>query len=117
MKNQTPDPKALARRYLKVIEWSDEDGCYIGSAPPIIGQCCHGATEAAVLAHLHTIVEEWVKIFLRDGRPLPEGTAGKQYSGKFLVRIAPELHQKAALKAAAREVSLNEFVATALERS
>ena len=41
-------------------------------------------------------------------------TAGKIYSGKFLVRIPPALHQKAALQAAARGESLNQFVAEAL---
>jgi len=114
MKTKTRDVKTLARRYLKVIEWSDEDNCYIGSAPPMIGQCCHGDTEAEVLKQLNTIVEEWVEIFLTDGRPLPEATAGKRYSGKFLVRVKPEVHQKAALKAAARGESLNEFVAEAI---
>ncbi|MBW7895222.1 MAG: toxin-antitoxin system HicB family antitoxin [Opitutaceae bacterium] len=103
-----------ARRYLKVVEWSDEDGVYIGSAPPIIGQCCHGATEAEVLRQLTVIVEEWVEIFLRDGKPLPEPSAGKTYSGKFLVRVSPEVHQKVALKAAARGESLNQFVAETL---
>jgi len=103
-----------ARRYLKVVEWSDEDGVYIGSAPPIIGQCCHGATEAEVMRQLTVIVEEWVEIFLRDGKPLPEPSAGKTYSGKFLVRVTPEVHQKVALKAAARGESLNQFVAETL---
>lgn len=103
-----------ARRYLKVVEWSDEDGVYIGSAPPIIGQCCHGATEAEVMRQLTVIVEEWVEIFLRDGKPLPEPSAGKTYSGKFLVRVSPEVHQKVALKAAARGESLNQFVAETL---
>lgn len=111
---QRTKARALARRYLKVIEWSEEDQIYIGSAPPIIGQCCHGKTEAEVLAQLTSIVEEWVEIFLRDGRPLPSGTAGKTYSGKFLVRVRPEVHRAAALKAAARDVSLNEFVAEAI---
>jgi len=106
--------KIQARRYLKVVEWSDEDGVYIGSAPPIIGQCCHGATEADVLKQLAVIVEDWVEIFLRDGRPLPAPSAGKTYSGKFLVRVSPEIHQKASLKAQALGESLNQFVAEAI---
>jgi predicted HicB family RNase H-like nuclease len=107
-------PARLARRYLKLVEWSDEDGCFVGSAPPIIGPCCHGRAEAEVMAQLSTIVEEWVEIMLGDGHPLPEGTAGKKYSGRFIVRIAPELHKKASLKALARGESLNQFVAAAL---
>jgi predicted RNase H-like HicB family nuclease len=106
--------KVEARKYLKVVEWSKEDGCYIGSAPPIIGQCCHGGTEANVMAQLAVVVEEWVESLLTDGKPLPAATANKDFSGKFLVRISPDLHKKAALKALARGESLNQFVAEAI---
>ncbi|MEO6875167.1 MAG: toxin-antitoxin system HicB family antitoxin, partial [Opitutaceae bacterium] len=58
--------------------------------------------------------EEWVKVMLADGHPLPAGTAGKKYSGQFVVRVAPELHKKASLRALARGESLNQYVATAL---
>ncbi|MDP3070971.1 MAG: toxin-antitoxin system HicB family antitoxin [Opitutaceae bacterium] len=111
---KTETPATLARRYLKRVEWSEKEGCFVGSAPPIIGPCCHGRTEAEVMAQLATIVEEWVEVMLADGHPLPTGTAGKKYSGQFVVRVAPELHKKASLKALARGESLNQFVATAL---
>lgn len=106
-----------SRRYLKIVEWSDADQCYVGSAPPIVGRSCHGKTEADVLKQLNVIVAEWVEILLRDGKPLPPPTAGKTYSGKFLVRVPPDLHQKAALKAMARGESLNQFVAEALAKA
>lgn len=111
---KTNSPAVLARRYLKLVEWSDKNGCFVGSAPPIIGPCCHGPTEAEVMAQLTSIVEEWVEILLRDGHPLPSGTAGKKYSGQFVVRVTPALHKKASLKALARGESLNQFVAAAL---
>lgn len=110
----TGSPATLARRYLKLVEWSEKDGCFVGSAPPIIGPCCHGATEAEVMAQLTPIVEEWIEVMLKDGHPLPAGTAGKKYSGQFVVRVAPELHKKASLKALARGESLNQFVAAVL---
>ncbi len=110
----TGSPATLARRYLKLVEWSEKDGCFVGSAPPIIGPCCHGGTEAEVMAQLTPIVEEWIEVMLKDGHPLPAGTAGKKYSGQFVVRVAPELHKKASLKALARGESLNQFVAAAL---
>lgn len=117
MKNKTSktaSPAVLARRYLKIVEWSDKDGCFVGSAPPIIGPCCHGETEAEVMAQLSPIVEEWVEVMRRDGHPLPAATSGKKYSGQFVVRVTPELHKKASLKALARGESLNQFVASAL---
>ncbi len=66
------------------------------------------------MAQLSTIVEEWAELMLGDGHLLPAGTAGKKYSGQFVVRVAPELHKKASLKALARGESLNQFVASAL---
>jgi hypothetical protein len=41
-----------AREYLRVVEWSPKDRCFVGSAPPLIGRCCHGPTEANVLRQL-----------------------------------------------------------------
>jgi len=100
--------KASAR-YLKIVEWSDEDQCFIGSAPGIIGQCCHGDDEAMVYAELCTIVDEWIEIYKQDGKPLPAATAGKTYSGKFMLRADPELHQRLAIAALQHGQSLNKF--------
>lgn len=117
MKPTANQIKTQTRQYLKVVEWSEEDRCFVGSAPPIIGQCCHGDTEADVLGQLQVIVEEWVASFLSEDLPLPPSSRGKTFSGKFLVRISPELHQKAAVKAMARGESLNQFVAQALAKA
>jgi predicted HicB family RNase H-like nuclease len=113
MKSSNPI-KTAAKRYLKVVEWSEEDGCYLGSAPPLIGQSCHGATEAEVLAQLQVIVEEWIRLLRQDGHPLPAATANRSFSGKFVVRVSPAIHRKVALKAMARGDSLNQFVAETL---
>lgn len=106
-----------SRQYVKLVEWSEEDGCFIGSAPPLIGQSCHGETEVEVLTHLNQIVEEWITTLLTRGEPLPEGSANREYSGKFIVRVPPALHKKAALKAMARGDSLNHYVAEALAKA
>lgn len=36
--------------YVKIVEWSDEDACYVGSAPGLVMGGCHGADEQAVFA-------------------------------------------------------------------
>jgi predicted HicB family RNase H-like nuclease len=106
--------RRLSVRYPRVIEWSEEDHCYVGSAPPLVGQCCHGATEARVAAQLAIIVEDLVQDVIDGKMPEPESQAGKTYSGKFVVRIPAAVHKKLALKAMARGESLNQFVAEAL---
>jgi len=41
----------------------------------------------------------------------------RQYSGKFNLRISPQLHEQLALRAQASDKSLNAFAQEALERS
>src|SRR5689334_17125539 len=104
--------KAKAARFTKLVEWSDEDRCFIGSAPPIIGPCCHGEDEAKVYATLCRIVEEWIELLETDGKPLPETTADRRkYSGRFVLRVDPVMHRRLALKALAEGESLNTYCA------
>ncbi|HEY6329424.1 MAG TPA: hypothetical protein VI756_08800 [Blastocatellia bacterium] len=71
-------------RYVKIVEWSDEDQCFVGQCPGIVGPCCHGADEAHVYAELCQIVEEWIEILKREGRPLPPATTGKDLAKKLI---------------------------------
>ncbi len=82
--------------FLSCTQWSDEDGRFVGSAPPLIGPCCHGKDEAKVYAQLCRGVEEWIEILETDGQELPEPLAAKQFSGKFVLRVEPALHRRLA---------------------
>jgi len=94
-------------RYLKIVEWSEEDDCYVGTCPGLMMGGVHGADEAAVYAELCEVVEEWIRVQEEDGEPLPAATAGKVYSGKFLLRVAPDLHKALAIAALREGQSLN----------
>ena len=91
------------------MEWSEEDGCFVGSAPPIIGPCCHGDDEAKLYAELCQIVEEWIEILRTDRLPLPEPLGARKFRGKFVLRLEPALHRRLATKALAAGESLNSF--------
>ena len=58
-------------RYAKIVEWSEEDRCYVGSAPGLIHGGCHGDDERKVFDEMCQIVEEAVALYQLDGRPLP----------------------------------------------
>ncbi|MBN4054483.1 type II toxin-antitoxin system HicB family antitoxin [Nitrospira defluvii] len=103
--------------YIKLVEWSEEDQCYIGSSPGFIGSCCHGKDEAKVYKQLCGIVEEWVDIHQQEGLPLPESFAGKSFSGKFVIRVGTELHKALAIKAAKSGASLNHLCTDLLRSS
>jgi predicted RNase H-like HicB family nuclease len=67
-------------RYSKIVEWSDEDQCFVGQCPGVVGPCCHGDNEAEVYAELCEIVDECLEILKQDGPPLPPPTAGRGFA-------------------------------------
>jgi len=95
-------------RYLKMVEWSEEDQCYVGTCPGLMLGGVHGQDETKVYRELCQAVDEWIEIYERDGTPLPEATAGKQYSGKFVLRVGKDLHKALAIGALRHGESLNE---------
>ena len=56
------------------------------------------------------MVKDIVNDLEANGEIIPEPLADKSYSGKFQVRITPELHRKLAMEAAEERVSLNRYV-------
>ena len=49
-----------------------------------------------------------------NSEDIPNPISVRQYSGKFLVRIPPDLHRRLALEAAEAGVSLNRLASTKL---
>ena len=64
-------------KYIKIVEWSDEDECFIGYCPGIIGPCCHGDNEIEVYRQLCEIVEELLAHAHKRKQPLPHPTIGR----------------------------------------
>jgi hypothetical protein len=70
-------------RYVKIVEWSEEDQCYIGSSPGLLFGGCHGPDEKAVFEELCEIVEETISLYRKDGKPLPPPTSGRDLADKM----------------------------------
>ena len=70
-------------RYVKIVEWSDEDQCYVGSSPGLVLGGCHGNDEQAVFEELCQVVEETIALYRQDGKPLPPPTSGRDFANKM----------------------------------
>jgi len=70
-------------RYAKIVEWSQEDRCYVGSCPGLMFGGCHGEDEVAVFTELCQIVDEIIDLYQKDGKPLPPPTAGQDLANKL----------------------------------
>jgi predicted HicB family RNase H-like nuclease len=96
-------------RYLKIVEWSEEDQCYVGTSPQLMMGGIHGDEELKVYKELCQAIDEWIHILEEDGEPLPEATAGKEFSGKFVLRLGKDLHKEISIKAMREGESLNNY--------
>ncbi|MBF0531530.1 MAG: toxin-antitoxin system HicB family antitoxin [Candidatus Omnitrophica bacterium] len=96
--------------YLKVVEWSDEDQCYIGTAPGLFLGGVHGKDESKVFRELCAVAAEMEAILLKDGRPIPPQIMSRKFSGKIPLRISPDLHKTITIKALRNGDSLNKYI-------
>jgi predicted RNase H-like HicB family nuclease len=70
-------------RYAKIVEWPEEDRCYVGSAPGLLLGGCHGDDERQVFRQLCAIVEETIELYRKDGKPLPPATSGRDFANRM----------------------------------
>lgn len=103
-------------KYLKIVEWSEKDKCYVGTCPGLMLGGVHGQNETRVYAELCRVVEDWIRIYKRDGAPLPTATMGKKFSGKFILRPGKDIHKAIAIAALHYGESLNSFCVKVLKR-
>jgi predicted HicB family RNase H-like nuclease len=97
----------VSDNYIKIVEWSEEDQSYVGSCPALMLGGVHGDDETKVYKELCAVVEEWIAQYQKDGDPLPAPTSGKTFSGKFVLRIEPELHRTLYMESLRYGESLN----------
>jgi predicted HicB family RNase H-like nuclease len=103
-------------QYIKIVEWSEEDQCYIGRLPGVCFGGVHGDDEIEVYREICEVLEEWLDRCEKDGQPLPLPTAGRSYSGKFNLRVGEELHEQLALESMKIGESLNQYCVKALKK-
>ena len=70
--------------YVKIVEWSEEGGCYVGSCPGLLYGGCHGADEQEVFVELCQLVAETIELYRNEQKPLPPTTSGRDYANKML---------------------------------
>lgn len=99
--------------YSARIEYSDQDGCFVGHLAGIrdvVG--FHGES----VSELKAAFEEAVDDYLATCNKL-QRSPQRPYSGKLMLRIDPGVHAKAAMLAEAEGKSLNAWAQEALQRA
>ncbi len=101
-------------RYTYRVTWSDEDNQCVGLCAEFPSLSWLDTTPEKALRGIRKVVAEVVADMQANGEAVPEPISQRRYSGKFMVRVPPEVHRKLAIEAAEEDVSLNRLVSAKL---
>jgi len=103
-------------RYTYRVTWSEEDQEYVGLCVEFPSLSWLDEDPEAALAGIRKMVANSVKDMKANKETPPEPLSSKRFSGKFMVRIPPELHRKLVLEAQEEGISLNRLASDKLSR-
>ena len=108
----------LSLKYTVSLEEAPEGGYFI-QIKDLPGCMSQGETVQEALENIEEARKLWMESMYEDGNeiPLPGNEIGKQYSGKFNIRIPKSLHQKLDQMAEREGVSLNHYLVSTLSRA
>jgi len=99
-------------RYTYRVTWSEEDNEYVGLCAEFPSLSWLEASPEAALTGIRSLVKKVVADLKRNKEAVPEPISARSYSGKFMVRVPPEVHRLLAIQAAESGVSLNRLVSS-----
>ena len=101
-------------RYTYRVTWSEEDNEYVGLCSEFPSLSWLEPSPEAALIGIRHAVAQVIADLVANGEFVPEPIAVKKYSGKFMVRVPPDLHRRLALEAAESGISLNRLTSDKL---
>jgi len=103
-------------RYTYRVTWSEEDDEYVGLCTEFPSLSWLASTPEAALKGIRKVVADVVTDLAAHGEVVPEPISTKPYSGKFMVRVPPDLHRRLVLEAAEAGISLNRIASAKLSQ-
>ena len=104
----------MADHYTYRVTWSTEDDTHVGLCAEFPSLSWLADTPEEALGGVRQVVAEALADMQEQGEKLPTPLADRVYSGKFQVRLPPEVHRHLATEAAEEGVSLNRLVSARL---
>jgi len=105
-----------ADKYTYRVTWSEEDTEHVGLCAEFPSLSWLAASPEAALKGIRKLVAEVVADMVNTGEQIPEPLSIKHFSGKFMVRVPPEVHRQLAMEAAEAHVSLNRLASAKLSQ-
>lgn len=102
--------------YTYRITWSEDDKEYVGLCAEFPSLSWLAETPESAFKGIRNLIGEVITDMKSNKEQIPEPIAAKRYSGKFMVRVPPEVHRDLAIQAAEAGVSLNRLASSKLSQ-
>lgn len=103
-------------RFTYRVTWSEDDNEYVGLCAEFPSLSWLSVTPEAALKGIRKLVAGTVLDMESNDETVPEPIASRKYSGKFMVRVPPDVHRNLAIRAAESGISLNRVVSSKLSQ-
>jgi predicted HicB family RNase H-like nuclease len=103
-------------RYTYRVTWSEEDSEHVGQCVEFPGLSWLAETPEAALRGIRRVVADVVADLEAEDDEIPQPIALKRFSGRFMVRLPPEIHRRLTIQATEAGVSLNRLASAKLSR-
>lgn len=103
-------------RYTYRVTWSEDDQEYVGLCVEFPSLSWLASAPDAALRGIRSVVADAVADMRQNREPVPQPLSSRSFSGKFMVRVPPDVHRELAVKAAEAGVSLNRLATVKLAR-
>ena len=97
-----------------VIDWSDVDGCFLGSIVELERNMTCGETREEVLSNLKEALVSYVTTSFDNNMEIPEPLSIKDFKGSITYRTSKERHYRLAKQAKLYGKSINSFIDEAI---
>ena len=104
----------VTEKYTYRVSWSEEDQEHVGLCAEFPSLSWLAKTKEKALSGVSSLVENVLKDLVANKEEIPEPLSTKKYSGKFLVRIPPQIHRKLDIEAHESKISLNRLISSKL---
>jgi predicted HicB family RNase H-like nuclease len=102
--------EAYKDRYTYRVTWSSEDMEWVGLCAEFPSLSWLAGTQLDALQGVISLVAEVIADMESNKETIPEPIATRRFSGKFTVRVTPDVHRLLATQAAESNVSFNRLV-------
>jgi len=109
--------KNQANYYTYRIRWSSEDKEYVGLCAEFPSLSWLARTPEGALKGINKLVTGVILDMQSNNEKTPRPFSTRKFSGKFMVRIPPDVHRELTIQAAEADISVNRLVSFKLAKS